>query len=223
MKETNDDELNQEMEALRGLRKEIANLPDPQPSAAADRRFAEMLAAHTKPERSSGQTRRLRPAALLSIAATLLLLVFGLGWYFGSTESDAERQLAATRTLMLELMQDRRSSQRMHAATVSLDIDVADPEVIANLGLLLRTDENTNVRLAALDALRRFADAPAARREMLDAMGSDPPAAVRVQLLETLVGLNEKRVLPYLEEIISNDSIPRRLRDAAELGTFKLI
>ncbi|MCP9236906.1 HEAT repeat domain-containing protein [Lewinella sp. JB7] len=220
---TNDDELQREIDALSDLRNEIAGLPDPHPSAAADRRFTEMLAAHTGTARSSGNPRHLRPAALLAVAATLLLLVFGLGWYFGSAESTAERQLAATRTLMLELMQDRRSSQRMQAATVSLSIEVADPEVIANLGLLLRTDPNTNVRLAALDALRRFSDDPSARREMLDAMAGAPPPAVQVQLLETLVSLNEKRVLPYLEDIISNDSIPRRLRDAAELGTFKLI
>ncbi len=54
-------------------------------------------------------------------------------------------------------------------------------------------------------------------------MGADPPPAVRVQLLETLVRLNEKRVLPYLEELRRNESVPQQLRDAAELGTYKLI
>ncbi len=107
----------------------------------------------------AGRILHLRPAALLSIAASLLLLVFAMGWYFGSND-DAEERLAATRTLMLELMQDKSSSTRMRAATVSLDVAVADPEVIAHLGKMLRTDENTNVRLAALDALGRFAADP---------------------------------------------------------------
>ncbi len=214
---------------LDDLRRALAALPDPTPSAETDRRFAALLATHPAGVLPlAPRIRQLpdsyRSAALLSIAASLLLLVFAMGWYFGSENgNESDRQLAATRTLMLELMHDERSSARMRAATVSLDVAVADPEVIANLGLLLRTDENTNVRLAALDALRRFATSPAARQEMLDAMGGDPPPAVRVQLLETLVGLNEKRVLPYLRDIITNDSIPRQLRDAAELGTFKLI
>ena len=218
-------EVNEEFRDLEALRRALAALPDPAPSAEADDRFARLLAAHTAtPAAAPARVRHLRPAALMGIAASLLLLVFAMGWYFGSArETDTDRRLAATRTLMLELMQDDRSSTRMQAATVSLDVDVADPAVIANLGLLLRTDESTNVRLAALDALLRFATAPAARQEMLDAMGGNPPPAVRVQLLETLVGLNEKRVLPYLQEIITNDSIPRKLRDAAELGTFKLI
>lgn len=200
------------------LRREIAALrDDPQPSAEADRRFADMLEKHATPR----PTRHLRAAALLSIAASLLLVVFGLGWYFGQDES--QQELAATRTLMLELMQNESSSTRIRAATVSLDLEVADPEVIANLGRMLRQDENTNVRLAALDALSRFADEPAARREMLDAMGEAPPPVVRLQLLEILVGLEEKRVLPYLEDLIQNDTLPQRLRDAAQLGAFKLI
>lgn len=217
MKETNDEELRREVAALDQLRQQLAALPDPHPSRGSDDRFAKMLAGHDR------KILHLRPAALMSIAASLLLLVFAMGWYFGNSDHELEGELAATRSLMLELMDNQSSNARMRAATVSLDIAVADPEVIANLGKMLRTDENTNVRLAALDALGRFAATSQARQEMLDAMGGDPPPAVRVQLLETLVNLNEKRVLPYLEELKRNDSLPQRLRDAAELGTFKLI
>ncbi len=223
MKEVTDDELAREVSTLNDLRRQLAALPDPQPSAEADARFAKMLAGHDQEKPAPpARTRHLRPAALLSIAASVLLLVFGLGWSFGS-DTEMENELAATRTLMLELMHDRSSSTRMRAATVSLDVAIADPEVIAHLGKMLRTDENTNVRLAALDALRRFAAASEAKQEMLDAMGGNPPPAVRVELLETLVNLNEKRVLPYLEELRQNDTLPQQLRDAAELGTFKLI
>ncbi len=210
-----DDELERELNALDDLRREIAALPDPVPSAEADARFAALIVPKKLHRRAA--------APYLAVAASLLL-VFALGWNYAKQDADElERQLAATRTLMLELMQDRSSLTRMRAATVSLELETADPAVIANLGHLLRTDASTNVRLAALDALRRFAAEPLARREMLQAMGESPPPAVRVQLLETLVGLNEKRVLPYLEEMISNDTLPQRLRDAAELGTFKLI
>ncbi len=214
-----DPELREELELLSLLRTDLCQPEDPVPSREADRRFAALLEVP-----AVRRPRHLRPAVLMGMAATALLLVFGLGWYFGRSDTtDRERQLAATRTLMLELIQDPNSTTRMQAATVSLDVPVADPEVIAHLGQMLRTDENTNVRLAALDALQRFTDAPAARQEMLSAMAGDPPAAVQAQLLETLVRLNERRVLPYLKELIQNDSIPRPLRDAAELGTFKLI
>ncbi|PPK87798.1 HEAT repeat protein [Neolewinella xylanilytica] len=228
---TSDPDTARELASLRQLREATASVTDPEPSPAADQRFAKMLAGYgestespTEPAPRPASVRHLRPVALLGMAASLMLLVFGLGWYFGRSDtSELERQLAATRTLMLELMEAEQPTTRMRAATVSLEVEVADPVIIRNLGHLLRTDEKANVRLAALDALVRFESAPAARDEMLAAMAGDPPPAVRVQLLETLVALNEKRVLPYLEEIINNDRIPRPLRDAAELGTFKLI
>ena len=219
-----DPDLVAELEVLRGMRADLAATPDPRPSPATDARFAALLKDACQEPRPAPKVRQLRPAALLGIAAGILLLVFAGGWLLGRRDAgELERQLAATRTLMLELMADERSTTRMRAATVSLEVAVPDPLIIENLELLLRTDASTNVRLAALDALRRFGDAPAARAALLAAMAEDPPPAVRVQLLETLVQLREKRVLPYLEELITNDSIPRALRDAAELGTFKLI
>ena len=222
MTSVNDDELERELKELDELRREIADLPDPTPSAAADRRFAEFLRERSEPP--PPMTYYLRPRPLYLGIAASLLLVFALGWYLGGApDRELERQLAATRTLMLELMQDQRSTTRMQAATVSLEVPVADPIVIDHLGRMLRTDENTNVRLAALDALQRFAESPLVREELLMAMSADPPPAVQVQLMETLVALNERRVLPYLEELIKNDTLPRQLRDAAELGSFKLI
>lgn len=84
-------------------------------------------------------------------------------------------------------------------------------------------DENTNVRLAALAAIKRFSQYPIAREELLNALNQNPPEVVRLQLIETLVHLEEKRVLPLLEDLIENDSVPQHLRDAARMGTFKLI
>ena len=213
-----------ELGRLQELRAEIAAAPDPLPGPAADRRFAALLAEACQERPSVPKVRHLRPAALLGMAAGVLLLVFAGGWLLGRRDTgQLERQLAATRTLMLDLMADERSTTRMRAATISLEVAVPDPVILENLGYLLRNDQSANVRLAALDALSRFGDAPAARDALLAAMADDPPPAVEAQLLETLVRLREKRVLPYLEELITNDSIPRALRDAAELGTFKLI
>ncbi|CAH0998745.1 hypothetical protein LEM8419_00093 [Neolewinella maritima] len=206
------------------LRRELAALPDPLPGPETDERFATMLAAEVSRHRPPSRSSHLRTAAPYLAVAASLLLVFGLGWSYAKQDTGRVAQdLAATRTLMLELMQDRSSFTRMRAVTASLELPSADPEVIEHLGHLLRTDASTNVRLAALDALRRFAASPAARREMLRAMSAAPPPAVRVQLLETLVALQERDVLPYLQDIMTNDSLPQQLRDAAELGTFKLI
>ena len=71
------------------------------------------------------------------------------------------------------------TSARIRATTVTLELTRPDPVTTANLGYLLRNDENTNVRLAALDALRRFAGDPGVRNELIGALGESPPEAVR--------------------------------------------
>ncbi|WP_273444352.1 HEAT repeat domain-containing protein [Neolewinella agarilytica] len=225
-----DSALRAELEELRELMAEIKSAEEPTLSAAADARFETMLAAAMEQQGQATEmttVRSLPPRKLyirLFAAAAAILLIFAAGWYVGGAEDRATaRQLAATRTLMLDLMKDSRPSARIQATTVSFDLPAADPQTIADLGHMLRTDESANVRLAALDALRRFPNEPAVREILLSAMNESPPDVVRFELIETLVRFNEKRVLPYLQDMIDADSLPRPVRDAAQMASFKLI
>lgn len=225
-----DPALRAELDDLSQLLADIRLQPEPAPSAAIDARFETMLAAAIAEQNASeASIRQIKPAAprrlyrLLSAAAAVLL-IFAAGWYVGGAEDRAiAQQLASTRTLMLELMKDSRPSARIQATTVTFDLSVADPQTIADLGHMLRTDESPNVRLAALDALRRFSATPAVREILLAAINETPPEVVRFELIETLVRLKEKRILPYLQEMIDADSLPRPVRDAAQMASFKLI
>ncbi len=224
-----DPALRAELEELRELMAEIKSAEEPTLSAAADARFETMLAAAVTEQGQATETtvRSLPPRKRyfrLLAAAAAILLIFAAGWYVGGAEDRATaRQLAATRTLMLDLMKDSRPSARIQATTVSFDLPVADPQTIADLGHMLRTDESANVRLAALDALRRFPNEPAVREILLSAINETPPDVVRFELIETLVRFNEKRILPYLQNMIDADSLPRPVRDAAQMASFKLI
>jgi hypothetical protein len=226
-----DEALREELAELRALQADILAIPEARPSAAADTRFAEMLAQEQAkvatikelPARAPTKA-RIRRLPQWAAAVAILLLAFAGGWLLrGAGQSDTERQLAATRELMLDLMKDDRTSSRIQATTVTLSLLVADPTVINNLAYLLQNDENPNVRLAALDALRRFADDPQVREEFLLALEGNPPEVLRFELIEILVHLEEKRVLPILEKMIDADSLPQPVRDAAQMASFKLI
>lgn len=220
----NNSELRNQLEELQSLRVDMQTVSDARPSSRADDRFAAMLNQATEEmEMPKTKVRRLPLYQLLAVAASLLL-VFSLGWHFGQGRQQTDRQeLAANRALMLELMSGQKTSSRIQATTVALNATSADPELTENLGYLLRNDANANVRLAAIKALRRFPDDPLVHRVLLDAMESDLQEIVRLQLLETLVQLRIKEAAPYLEELIQNDTLPQHLRDAARMGTFKLL
>lgn len=230
-----DPALRSELAELQALLNEVALAPEPEPSAEADRRFAAMLAGEVAraAEASADMVpqatiRRLplwqRQALKIAGIAAAIALIFTAGRFSATGgETDLEQQLVATRTLMLDLMKKERTSERIRATTVTLDLPVVDPETTENLGYLLRNDDNANVRLAALEALRRFPRDPGVREQLLKAMQETPPDVVRFELIETLVQMNEKRVLPYLEDLINADTLPQPVRDAAEMASFKLI
>ncbi|MEM9929496.1 MAG: HEAT repeat domain-containing protein [Bacteroidota bacterium] len=229
---TLDPALQASLRELEILMEDIATTPEPAPSAAADARFAEMLAAVTLEQDTTAQKApgksKLRLAwanRALRFAATAaaVALVFAAGMFYGGYDGIED---AANRTLleeMADLMDAERTSDRIKATTVTLELEQIDPTTTKNLGYLLRNDKNANVRLAALAALRRFPQDPVVREELLAAMKASPPDVVRFELIETLVRMNEKRVLPYLEDIIDTDTLPQPVRDAAEMASFKLI
>lgn len=236
---TKDPALGQELQELEALMEDIAMASEPAPSAAADARFAAMLAdastndqatatiAPPAPQRSGLQLAWSSMALRVAATAAAVFLVFSAGMIYGGYGNDGLQQdYAASRTLLEEMathMEGERTSDRIKATTVTFELEAAEPEATKNLGYLLRNDENANVRLAALEALRRFPQDAGVREELLAAMNESPPDVVRFELIETLVRMNEKRVLPYLENIIGTDTLPQPVRDAAEMASFKLI
>ncbi len=218
-----DPQLAAEARELRGLLQEISDQPEPEPSSRADDRFESLLAdAIGQPPRRQVKVRSLI-WKVVGIAAAIALVFAAGRFYQAGSNADFDRQLAANRTLMLELMQAERSSDRIEATVVATRMAAPDSETTEDLGYLLRSDDNTNVRLAALTALRRFAEDAGVRNELLRALAADPPLVVRIELVELLVSVREQRALPYLEELMRSDSLPRPVRDLARLGAIKLI
>jgi hypothetical protein len=219
-----------ELEELESLMETIALAPEPEPSTLADQRFEDMLAASIEGQAGApaATVRRLpffqRPLMKLAGVAAAILLIFAAGRISVSGGSpELNEELAATRALMLDLMENERTSERIRATTVTFELEAADTETTHRLGYMLRNDDNANVRLSALEALRRFPNDPVVREELLSAMKETPPDVVRFELIETLVRANEKRILPYLEDIMDADTLPQVVRDAAEMASFKLI
>ena len=157
-----------------------------------------------------------------SVAAAALLLFLG-GWYLGQNRASAlENELADIRTQVESLIQDQRTSSRMRAVSMTQELPTVDQEMIAQLGRLLREDDSSNVQLAALEALAGYPNDLNARQQLINALAEDIPAVVQIQLIETLVTLEEVRILPQLEDWSEDESTPTHLRDAAQLARLKL-
>ena len=99
-------------------------------------------------------------------------------------------ELAATRqTVALSMLQQQSASQRLEGVSWSTRLPEPDPKVMAALFHTLRFDNSVDVRLAALDALSRYAGRPEIRSELLDVLQNQQSPLVQIALIDLLVDL----------------------------------
>lgn len=177
-------------------------------------------------DRPRGKWQRL---ALASLAAAALLVV-GIGIGRGSAPPDgpmADAQLAALRgevaemrqMLSISLLQHQSAAARLEGVISTRQISDPGGDVIAALLDTLTYDQNANVRLATIDALKRFMDHEGVKRGAIDALPRQTSPLVQMALIDFVVesaGLESAAVLRTL----SSDSTvaePVRIRAAQAL------
>ncbi len=213
-----------ELEELLLLRRAVRAQPGEAPSERLHLRFQAALAVEKQRMRQA----RLRRLTLSWAAAASVLILIGVGIGLqmrpaAATEAEGLRaELAATRQLMLHLMEQPQTSSRMKAAHVALDLPQIDADIVQNLSFMLHNDVSSNVRLAAIDALLQFGNDPLVRQTLLDALEHEQPMVVQLALIQALVDLEQTEAVPLLEKWIEDGSLQRQVREEARLARFKL-
>lgn len=79
-----------------------------------------------------------------------------------------------------------------------------DNQIISVLIDILHNDNNTNVKLAAIDALLKFPGNEKIRKNLLTALGNETIPLVQIKLIKSLSNLRENRAQKPLEDLINN-------------------
>ncbi len=90
-----------------------------------------------------------------------------------------------------------------------------DPGVVEALGQVLLSDENVNVRLAAIDALVRFGNEPEVRELLVESLAASEAPLVRIALIEALVPLAEPSSIPVFKAIVASEKSHEAVRARA--------
>jgi HEAT repeat protein len=117
---------------------------------------------------------------------------------------------------------DLSASQRLQGATVALRMDRADNELVTVLVRTLTDDPNTNVRLAALDALSKFSSESPVRQALIKALSTQTDPLVQIELIRMLVGMKEKIILKELHRISTDEKLLNEVKDEAHSGIPRL-
>jgi hypothetical protein len=204
----------------------MAALPDDQPSQALSDRFYAMLERETKvPERSPWWHPAAwwpqRPAFQFALAASLLVV----GWVAGRAPfapassgevSELRSEVRSLReTMALALLQQSSAAERLKGVSYCATFEKPEAEVISALLRTLALDPNVDVRLASIDALRRYKNDAAVRRGLLDTLDKQSSPLVQIELIQALVEQRGKEAVPILKKVKDDAQAHELVRERA--------
>ncbi|MBC7925573.1 MAG: HEAT repeat domain-containing protein [Bryobacteraceae bacterium] len=225
-----------EAEVVRSMWRRMRELPDPEPRQWVATRFYAALDAYQQGmlEKRSVFWKWWPSQPGWQLALSLGCLAMGLftgamiGGRGGAASSQQMAELHKEMTGMrqmvtLSLLQQQSASERLRGVTWSYRTEPNDMEVLSALLRTATTDNNVDVRLAAVDSLRNFADSAVARRGLINALSKQDSPLVQVSIIDALVELREKTAAPALRTMAKspelNASVQKRISEA--LRTFE--
>jgi hypothetical protein len=164
-------------------------------------------------------------------AAALALLVIGFlaGMYIDRNNTNSNelaslhRELTSTRQLVaLSMLQQESASDRLQGVSWSRRIDAADPQIMDALVHTLRYDNSVDVRLAALDALRRYTDQQPIRTSIEDSFRNQKSPMVQIALVDFVVELRDRGAVDKLKSFQQTPDLNPAVRQRVEWGISKL-
>ncbi|HQQ99008.1 MAG TPA: HEAT repeat domain-containing protein [Cyclobacteriaceae bacterium] len=198
-----------------------------EPGSDLTRKFNQAL----REEINSNRPVRTLTPLLYRIAAGVALLISGVAvgyWINKNNVHEAEmaalkKEVEATKQMMFAMLDNQQSaSQRMLGTTVAMNLNKPDDEIVHALVKRMNDDPNTNVRLAALDALIQFHEDPAVRHQLIESLSTQKDPAVQISLIQFLVRLKEKEVVNQLQHIVDDNRTIKAVKDEALSGILKL-
>ncbi len=223
------------LEESNQLEEFIAQIPFEDPDENLKNEFLEFIDSERKrimlvgSERTYFGWRRVLP-----IAAAASILFFVLGYFGGQLLSKPgieEEQIIAlqnevreTKNMMiLSMLKQSSASKRIMAVNISEELDRLEPELREALFLSLNGDKSENVRLAALEALSRFAGVPEIREELVKSFSLQTDPIIQISMINMMVNLNEKTSVPVLEKLVADENTYEPVKNQARQGLKLLL
>jgi hypothetical protein len=184
----------------------------PEPGKRLDERFYAFLS--DEKSQQSGKVTEMNPLFVrLGIAASILIAGFFIGFLTHSVSSKSEMSRLSdeisrmNETMMIALIEKPSATERLKAVNLTSQIEDANSRVIEALLNTLNHDDNVNVRLAAVEALLKYADYEQVRKGMVEAIINQDSPLVQIALAEVMVALQEKSSVTNLKRLLSRKDL----------------
>ncbi|HMG89334.1 MAG TPA: HEAT repeat domain-containing protein [Chryseolinea sp.] len=191
-----------------------------EPTARLKRGFEQML-LEEEIALKKGRVVLFQPSFYRVAAAIAFVVLGGAIAYIIARQNQQSKQIKET--LMTMLDNQNSASQRVLGATVAYnDIERADDEIVNALVNAMNEDPNTNVRLAALEALGKFRSQPHVRKALVASLTTQKDPVVQIALIRLMVEMKEKDITNELEKISTDEESIQAVKDEAQAGILRL-
>ncbi len=139
------------------------------------------------------------------------------------SDNTYEQQLLARKQALFAKLNDMASpGSRVAAAGEAYKLKTADKEIVDALVHSMTNDPNTNVRLAALDALTRFHRESYVKQQLVKALKKQNDPMVQIPLIQLLTKMRQTAILDQLEKLVKDDNTMDAVKDNAYSGILLL-
>jgi hypothetical protein len=208
------------------LDEQVMKLETPVPSTDLDDNFYQMLkTVKAKNKGFSWNSFFSWPELAPKLAFASVTLVLGfLGGYllFPSPSSNKEvaelkgEVLEMKEMVMLSLLERESATERLKAVSLTNEMSSVSNKVTNALLQTLNNDENINVRLEALEALRPFVYDSRIRAELVRSIAKQESPLVQIALAELMVQMQEKSSVKELQKILKRERTPQEVKKRIE-------
>jgi HEAT repeat protein len=200
-----------------------------EPSYQLKKNFNQLLKEEIA-QQSPTKTVSFYPSLYRAAAAVLLVLSgVAIGYWINRNQQQEKEMLALQQQMqqMREMMISKlgnpeSASQRMIAVSEVMEMEKPDDEIVKALVRTMNEDANTNVRMAALDALSKFHQEPSVRKELVKSLAKQKDPVVQIALIQLMVKMKEKGVINDLQKIVDDNKTMKAVKDEAYSGLLKL-
>ena len=199
------------------ISKEEESTPPPSIRKAFEKALAEELALSPKTVASRNV---IIPFRYLVTAAACALLVAGIGIGYQLKHTKDNRPLTGTftanQTDSVTPAAYQSSSDRIEMINTSVETNAPDDTLLVTLTRILASDKNSNVRMAALYALTKYADDPYVHKHLVSSLAKETEPVIQVLLINLLMEKKGPGTIDAIQNLIKNVDTRKEVKTVAE-------
>jgi hypothetical protein len=209
----------------------------PGPTTAMDMKFYSMLSVEEKKANKVSFIKKIENFFIGSfpkqLAYTLAILTVGffIGNGFDSKDNQSEQNLKVAQEetesvrsqLVLTLLDQPSANQRLQAVSEVNKLSSVTEQILKGLFSMLNNDDNVNVRLSALEALKKYTDIPLVRTGLINSLMKQKSPLVQIALADIMVVLQEKKAVKSLKKLIKEEDVNSSAKQRMEESIQRII